>query len=157
MKITLVAVGKTGTSYIQKGIDEYIGRLKHYIGFDLEIVPDIKGASSLGQEQQKVKEGEGILSKINSSDRLILLDEHGTEYTSRGFSDMISRNILSGVKRVVFVIGGPYGFSKQVYDRADAKFSLSQLTMPHELARLFFVEQLYRAMTILKGESYHHD
>lgn len=157
MKIVILAVGKTSTDYIQKGISHYLGRLTHYIPVELQIVPDIKATRSLTADVQKQKEGESILGALQPGDRLMLLDERGKQPTSREFSVQLEKLMNQGLKRVVFVIGGPYGFSREVYDRADGMLSLSRMTMTHEMVRLMFVEQIYRAMTILRGEPYHHD
>lgn len=137
MEIILLTVGKTTQSYIKDGIDEYIGRLKRYTPFRIESLPDIKGAKTLSEDMQKQKEGELILSFLNTSDHCILLDEHGREYTSKEFAVTIQKIMASGKKRLVFVVGGPYGFSKSVYDRADSKISLSRMTFTHEMVRLF--------------------
>lgn len=157
MKIKLLVVGKTDDKRIQSLIDDYTNRLKHYISFDLEVIPDIKNVKKLSMDQQKTKEGELILSKSTPSDRLILLDEKGKEFSSMNFSKYIQKHMNSGVKRVIFVVGGPYGFSKDVYNKAQGKISLSQMTFSHQMVRLFFTEQIYRAFTILKNEPYHHE
>lgn len=157
MKIKLLVVGKTDDKRIQSLIDDYTNRLKHYISFDLEVIPDIKNVKKLSLDQQKTKEGELILSKTTPSDRLILLDEKGKEFSSMSFSKYIQKHMNSGVKQVVFVVGGPYGFSKDVYSKAQGKISLSQMTFSHQMVRLFFTEQIYRAFTILKNEPYHHE
>ena len=155
MDIALIAVGKTATGYVREGIEEYLKRLKHYIPFTMETVPDVRGGK-LSEEQQKRLEGERSLSLIRPADRVVLLDERGAEYTSEKFAERIQKDMASGLKRLVFVIGGPYGFSPEVYGRADGKLSLSKMTLNHEMVRMFFVEQVYRAMTILRGEPYHH-
>lgn len=155
MDIALIAVGKTATGYVREGIEEYRKRLKHYIPFTMETVPDVRGGK-LSEEQQKRLEGERILSLIRPADRVVLLDESGSEYTSEKFAERLQKDMASGLKRLVFVIGGPYGFSPEVYGRADGKLSLSKMTLNHEMVRMFFVEQVYRAMTILRGEPYHH-
>lgn len=157
MKITLVCIGKTRDSNIAQSIAGYSSRLTHYINFEFIALPDLKSTSKLTEQQQKEKEGAMILSSIQPSDRVILLDERGRMLTSREFAVALDRQMGSGLKRLVFVIGGPYGFSQAVYDRADSKLSLSKMTFSHEMVRLFFVEQVYRAMTILRGEPYHHD
>ena len=157
MDITLLTVGKTTKQFIQSGIEEYCGRLKCYIGFSVQIVPDVKATKNTTEISQKEKEGEMLLSNISPSDFCILLDEHGKEYTSMEFSHFLQKIMASGRKRAVFLIGGPYGFSDEVRKRADSKISLSKLTFTHEMARLFFVEQIYRAMTIIRGEPYHHE
>ncbi|MCH5346694.1 MAG: 23S rRNA (pseudouridine(1915)-N(3))-methyltransferase RlmH [Muribaculaceae bacterium] len=157
MKIIIVAIGKTTTKYISQGIDQYLDRLKHYIPVEIIAIPDVKASRSLSAEQQKEQEGRQILSKLQPGDRLVLLDERGTQPTSRQFAGMIEQMTNQGLRRVVFAIGGPYGFSNEVYTRADSQLSLSRMTLTHEMVRLFFIEQLYRAMTILRGEPYHHD
>lgn len=157
MDILLLTVGKTTTSYIQTGIDEYCKRLKRYVPFSIKSLPDIKNSRKLSESQQKEEEGKLILSDLSASDHVVLLDERGEMMTSRGFSDFIQKVMLGGKKRMVFVIGGPYGFSSNVYSRANSKLSFSKMTFSHEMIRLFFTEQVYRAMTILKGEPYHHD
>lgn len=151
-----MAVGKTRTDYLVRGIDEYVRRLRHYVDFSIVELPDVKTTKSLPESQQKEKEGETILSRVSQSDFLVLLDERGKEYTSGEFASYLEKQMASGRKRLIFLIGGPYGFSKQVYDRADAKISLSRMTFNHEMVRLFFTEQIYRGMTILRGEPYHH-
>ena len=157
MEITLITVGKTTTDYIQTGINEYCKRLKRYIPFSIKYLPDIKNTKKLTENQQKEEEGKLILAELTASDFIILLDERGEMLTSRGFSDFLQKGMLGGKKRMVFIVGGPYGFSADVYARANTKLSFSKMTFSHEMIRLFFTEQVYRAMTILKGEPYHHD
>jgi 23S rRNA (pseudouridine1915-N3)-methyltransferase len=157
MKITLILNGKTEDDYIIKGFAIYEQRLKHYISFETIVIPALKNTKALSIEQQKQKETELILKNIQSSDKLILLDENGKEYNSVNFSSFIQQQMNSGIKNCVFVIGGPYGFSEEVYKRANGKISLSKMTFSHQMIRLFFAEQLYRAMTILKNEPYHHN
>lgn len=157
MKIVVFAIGSIKTDYIVKGIDVYKSRLRHYIDFDMIDIPDIKNTKSLTHDRQKELEGDYILKALLPGDVMLLMDERGREYTSRELSVMLSKRMLSGIKRLVLVVGGPYGFSEAVYNRADGKISLSKLTFPHELARMILAEQLYRAFTILKGEPYHHD
>ncbi|MCM1110445.1 MAG: 23S rRNA (pseudouridine(1915)-N(3))-methyltransferase RlmH [Clostridium sp.] len=157
MKISLVVVGRTQTDYISQGIGEYLRRLKHYIQFEIIELPDLRRTRSLTEAQQKEKEGEQILQALAPTDNVVLLDERGTQLTSRGFAEMLQQRMSAGLKRLVFVVGGPYGFSDAVYARADSKLSFSKMTFSHEMIRLFMVEQLYRAMTILRGEPYHHD
>jgi len=140
-----------------EGINMYLQRVNHYLSVELKELPDVKATKALTQTRQKELEGQMLIDFISPGDAMILLDEHGREYTSRQFSDAISRRMSSGLKRLVFVVGGPYGFSTSVYERADGKMSLSQMTFPHEMARLLIMEQIYRAMTILRGEPYHHD
>jgi 23S rRNA (pseudouridine1915-N3)-methyltransferase len=157
MKIKLIAVGKTDDKNLQTLIEVYQNRLKHYVNFHLEIIPDIKNAKNLSQTQQKEKEGELILNKLSATDQLVLLDEKGKEFRSVTFSKYLQKKMLSGIKQLVFVIGGPYGFSDEVYKKATGKISLSKMTFSHQMIRLFVVEQLYRAFTILKNEPYHHE
>lgn len=157
MKIVVIAVGKTSTDYISRGVDEFLKRANRYLGVELTVIPDIKASKALTEEAQKQQEGRNILASLQPGDIVTLLDERGKELTSREFSGMIERWMVQGTKRLVFVIGGPYGFSKEVYERADSKLSLSRMTFTHEMVRLFFVEQIYRAMTIMRGEPYHHD
>lgn len=157
MKIVVIAVGKTCTDYISRGVDEFLKRANRYLGVELTVIPDIKASKALTEEAQKQQEGRNILASLQPGDIVTLLDERGKELTSREFSGMIERRMVQGTKRLVFVIGGPYGFSKEVYERADSKLSLSRMTFTHEMVRLFFVEQIYRAMTIMRGEPYHHD
>ncbi len=157
MKFCLLVVGKTASSFMSKGIEEYKSRVNRYVGFDIISISDLKSTRGLTEMQQKEKEGEMLLASLTPSDTVILLDEKGREFTSREFADFQASMMNRGVKRLVYVIGGPYGFSQKVYDRADGKISLSRMTFSHEMARLFFCEQFYRAMTILRGEPYHHD
>jgi 23S rRNA (pseudouridine1915-N3)-methyltransferase len=156
MNIKLIAIGKTDDKNLQLLIDDYSKRLSFYIKFELEVIADVKNAKNLSEKQQKEKEGELILSKITPNDQLILLDENGKVFSSIGFSDELQKKMNSGIKTLVFVIGGPYGFSETVYAKANAKISLSQMTFSHQMVRLFFIEQLYRGFTILKNEPYHH-
>ena len=157
MDIVLITVGKTTTPYIQAGIDEYCKRLKRYVPFSIKSLPDIKNSRKLTESQQKEEEGKIILGEVSVSDYVVLLDECGEMFTSRGFSDFLQKGMSGGKKRMVFIVGGPYGFSPQVYSRANFLLSFSQMTFSHEMIRLFFTEQIYRAMTILRGEPYHHD
>ncbi len=156
MKLKLFTIGKTDASYIRQGIEEYKSRLKHYGSFEMVEFPDIKKGKNLSEKEQKEKEGDLILSKITNGDWLVLLDEKGKEYSSLSFSKLMQKRMNQGLKNLVFVIGGPYGFSEKVYQRANEKLALSQMTFSHQMVRLFFVEQLYRGFTILKGEPYHH-
>jgi 23S rRNA (pseudouridine1915-N3)-methyltransferase len=156
MKITLLLSGKTEDDYIIKGFSKYEQRLKHYIAFETIVIPALKNTKALSIEQQKSREGELILKHIQSSDRVILLDENGKEYSSVAFSEFIQNQMNSGIKNLVFVVGGPYGFSEEIYKKTHGKISLSKMTFSHQMVRLFFVEQVYRAMTILKNEPYHH-
>ncbi len=156
MQVTLLCIGKTGKKFLEEGEQEYLKRLRHYISFQMQIVPDIKQAKSLSQNQVKQREGELILEKVSASDTLILLDEKGKEYSSLGFSGYLQDQFNRGGKHIYFVVGGPYGFSDDVYQRANGKISLSRMTFSHQMIRLFFIEQVYRAMTILRNEPYHH-
>ena len=156
MNIKLLVVWKTDEGSLQGLIDTYAKRLDHYIKFELEILPDIKNTKSLSVEQQKLKEGKMLLEKMSPSDYLVLLDENGKQFSSEAFSEFIQKRLNSGMKQLIFVVGGPYGFSEEVYARAQSKLSLSKMTFSHQMVRLFFVEQLYRAFTILKNEPYHH-
>ncbi|MBW1296582.1 23S rRNA (pseudouridine(1915)-N(3))-methyltransferase RlmH [Aquimarina litoralis] len=156
MTIKLIAVGKTDHKQLQDLISEYIKRLGFYIKFSFEIIPDIKNSKNLSEAQQKDKEGKLILSKTIASDVLVLLDENGKQYDSVGFSELLQKHMNSGIKQLIFVIGGPYGFSPEVYNRANGKLSLSKMTFSHQMIRLFFIEQLYRGFTILRNEPYHH-
>jgi len=152
MNIKLIAIGKTDNKNLQVLIEEYTKRLSFYIKFDLEIIPDIKNVKNLSEVQQKEKEGELILSKIAPTDNLILLDENGKTFSSVGFSDFLQKKMNAGIKTLVFVIGGPYGFSETVYNKANGKVSLSEMTFSHQMVRLFVIEQIYRGFTILKNE-----
>ena len=156
MNIRLITIGKTDNKNLQALIDDYTKRLSFYVKFDLEIIPDIKNVKNLSEGQQKEKEGELILSKITATDQLILLDENGKTFNSVGFSDYLQKKMNAGTKTLVFVIGGPYGFSETVYQKANGKVSLSEMTFSHQMVRLFVIEQLYRGFTILKNEPYHH-
>ena len=157
MKITLAVIGKTEVGFVRQGIEEYVKRLQHYSSFDIRYVGDVKGTRNMSEAQQKTAEGKALLATLDPGDHVVLLDEHGTERTSVEFSQWLQRRMASGSKRLVLVVGGPYGFSPEVYDRANEKISLSKMTFPHELVRLVFVEQLYRAFTILRHEPYHHE
>jgi 23S rRNA (pseudouridine1915-N3)-methyltransferase len=156
MNIKLLAIGKTDNKALQTLIDDYTKRLSFYVRFEMVELPDIKNVKSLSESQQKEKEGELILSKLTPTDQLILLDENGKNFSSIGFSQELQKKMNGGVKTLVFAIGGPYGFSDAVYSKAQGKVSLSAMTFSHQMVRLFFIEQVYRAFTILKGEPYHH-
>lgn len=156
MKIHLICVGKTDEKYLQEGIDKFTGRLKHYIQFRLSIVPDIKQAKGLSVADQKLKEAKSIQKLLLPGDRVILLDERGVAWTSVEFSTFLEKQAVSSVQQLVFIIGGPYGFDQTLYARADKMMALSSMTFSHQMVRLFFVEQLYRAFTIQRGEPYHH-
>jgi 23S rRNA (pseudouridine1915-N3)-methyltransferase len=157
MKVVLLVVGKTDAPYFADAIDEYRSRLEHYIPFGIQVIPDIRNAKNLTAGQQKEKEGESILKSLQAGDYIVLLDDKGKEYTSVQFASYIEKTMHTAVKRLIFVVGGPYGFSQAVYDRANEKMTLSRMTFSHQMARLIFVEQLYRAMTILNNEPYHHE
>ncbi len=157
MKIKLLAIGKTDHKHLIKLIEEYEKRLKHYVKFELAIIPDVKNAKNLSEIQQKEKEGELILNKLQNTDVLVLLDDKGKQFTSIEFSKYLQKKMNAGIKQLVFVIGGPYGFSDAVYEKAQGKISLSKMTFSHQMIRLFIVEQIYRGFTILKNEPYHHE
>ncbi|WP_028298458.1 23S rRNA (pseudouridine(1915)-N(3))-methyltransferase RlmH [Olivibacter sitiensis] len=157
MKITLLCIGKTDESFVETGVQKYIKRIKHYIGFSLQVIPDIKNSKNLNQAQQKNKEAELILKQIGNSDFVVLLDEKGKELRSVEFADYLNKHLIGSTQHLVAVIGGPYGFDDKLYQRANAKLSLSKMTFSHQMIRLFFVEQTYRAFSILKGEPYHHE
>mgnify|MGYP003414089290 FL=1 len=157
MKITLLTVGKTDRDWVRQGLDIYVSRLRHYIPLVLNEIPELKNVSALTKEQIKAREGELILKNVRPTDDLILLDEHGKEYSSTELSRVIQDKISYVGKDIVFVIGGAYGFSDAVYQRANSKLSLSKMTFSHQMVRAIFAEQLYRAFTIIKGEPYHHE
>lgn len=157
MNITLLVIGKTNEKYLTEGIDIYSKRLVNYTNFNLVILADVKNAHSLTHDQLKQKEGELIMNSVKPSDKLILLDDKGKHYSSMEFSEQLNKFQVAGIKQLTFVVGGAFGFSDEVYKRANAKISLSKMTFSHQMVRLFFVEQLYRAFTILKGEKYHHE
>ena len=157
MRATLILVGKTVNKHFVELIDDYAGRVKHYIGFDIITIPELKNTKSLSADQQKQQEGELILKQMQAGDHVVLLDEHGKEFRSVEFSKWVEQKMQTVNKRLVFVIGGPYGFSPDVYAKANEKISLSKMTFSHQMVRLIFVEQLYRAMTIIRGEPYHHE
>lgn len=157
MEITLLVIGKTNAKFLVEGVEEYCKRLKYYVPFTIEYLPDIRNTKKLSEMQQKEAEGVLFLSAFNNSDFVVLLDERGKEMTSVQYSAYLQKKMLSGLRRLVFVVGGPYGFSDAVYERANDKISFSKMTFSHEMIRVFFVEQLYRAMTILRGEPYHHE
>ena len=156
MKITLISIGKTDNQHLEVLINDYIKRLGFYVSFTFIVIPDIKKAKNLSEVQQKKAEGTEILKRIISSDTLILLDENGKSLNSIGFSEFLQKKMNSGLKKLVFCIGGPYGFSEDMYERAHGKVSLSNMTFSHQMVRLFIIEQLYRGFTILKNEPYHH-
>ena len=156
MDIKLIAIGKTDKTELDQLIKSYQNRLMHYVRFSFEIIPDLKNSKNLSEKLQKEEEGKIIISRISNSDRLILLDENGQEMNSVGFSNFLQKQMNSGLKRLVLVIGGPYGFSEAVYKKASSKLALSKMTFSHQMVRLFIIEQLYRSFTILKNEPYHH-
>jgi len=156
MLIKLLCIGKTQSTYIQTGIDEYIKRLSKYCKFEVSIIPDIKNAGSLSPLQRKTEEGKLLLSQFTTNDLVILLDEQGKTYTSEKFAEQWQQWFNRGPKQIIVIVGGPYGFSEEVYKVAHGKVSLSAMTFSHEMVRLFFVEQLYRSFTIIKNEPYHH-
>lgn len=157
MKIALVVIGKTDAQYFAQAIAEYTNRLTHYIPFEMVVIPDIKNVKNLSQAQQKEKEGELILKATQAGDYLVLLDERGKDFSSMQFATYIEKKMHTVSKRLIFVVGGPYGFSESVYKAASEKISLSKMTFSHQMIRLVFVEQIYRAMTILNNEPYHHE
>ena len=156
MKLLLLLTGKTTNAQLQTLIDDYVKRLTHYVPFSIQVLPDLKNAKTLSMEQVKEQEGQLILKALSPNQEVVLLDEHGRELRSVEFADYVQRKLSSG-RDVVFVVGGPYGFSKAVYDRADGQLSISKMTFSHQMIRLLFTEQLYRAMTILHHEPYHHE
>ena len=156
MQIKLIAIGKTDLAELNHLISVYQNRLSHYVKFSFEIIPDLKNSKNLSEKLQKEEEGKLILSKITPTDRLLLLDENGKEMNSVGFSTFLQKQMNSGIKQLVLVIGGPYGFSEAVYKKAAGRLALSKMTFSHQMVRLFFIEQLYRGFTILKNEPYHH-
>ncbi|MFP2997652.1 23S rRNA (pseudouridine(1915)-N(3))-methyltransferase RlmH [Spongiivirga sp. MCCC 1A20706] len=156
MNISLLAIGKTDKATLSSLTDDYTKRLGHYVNFTFDVIPDLKNTKNLNEAQQKEKEGELILKRIKNSDHLILLDEKGKMFNSVEFSEQLQKKMNIGLKQIIFVIGGPYGFSPSVYARANEKLSLSKMTFSHQMIRLFMVEQLYRAFTIIKNEPYHH-
>ena len=157
MKLTLLTVGKTDIKWVKEGLDMYAGRLSHYVPFTVTEIPELKNVASAGKEQIKEKEGELILKGVRPQDEVILLDEHGIQRSSLAFAGWLEEKLNRGGKDIVFVIGGAYGFSRKVYDRADGRISLSQMTFSHQIVRTIFAEQLYRAFTIMRGEPYHHE
>ncbi|MBT3382612.1 MAG: 23S rRNA (pseudouridine(1915)-N(3))-methyltransferase RlmH [Prolixibacteraceae bacterium] len=157
MKVTLLVIGKTDAPFLKEGMGEYIKRLNHYINFEIVVIPDIKKTKNVSTELQKAREGELIISKDSPGKEFHLFDEKGKMYSSREFAGFLEKKMASGLKELVFVIGGPYGFSPKVYEMASSKISLSRFTFSHQMARLLCTEQIYRAFTILKNEPYHHD
>lgn len=157
MRITLLLIGKTKDKTLQKLTDKYVERLRHYTKLDIEMIPELKIRKNLSVEEQKIKEAEEILKRIQNSDEVILLDEKGREYTSVEFSEWLQKQMNAGKRNLVFIVGGPFGFSEEIYRRSDQQIALSKMTFSHEMIRPFFVEQLYRGFTILRNESYHHE
>lgn len=157
MKITLLTVGKTDKDWVRQGIEIYVSRLKHYIPFNIVEIPELKNVSALTKDQIKTREGELILKSLRPTDDVILMDERGKQYSSVEFAKILQDKISYIGKDIVFVIGGAYGFSQAVYERADSKISLSRMTFSHQMVRAIFVEQIYRAFTIMRGEPYHHE
>jgi 23S rRNA (pseudouridine1915-N3)-methyltransferase len=157
MKVLLLLVGKTTQDFVRRGVDEYSERLRHYLPFEIETIPDIRNTRNLSFNQMKEKEGDTILKYIRADDWVVLLDERGKEYTSSAFAGYIEKKMLASPKRLVFIIGGPYGFPDKIYAAACEKISLSKMTFSHQLVRLIFAEQLYRVMTILNNQPYHHE
>ena len=157
MKITLILVGKTTDKPVEVGMDKYTKRIQRYLPFQIEIIPALKNAKKMSEAEIKLKEGSLILNKVSAADHIVLLDEKGKEYTSVLFSSFIKKKMIHGMKSLVFIIGGAYGFSDAVYQRANSKLALSQMTFSHQLIRLIFLEQLYRSFTIINNEPYHHE
>jgi len=156
MKIKLLVIGKTDHKGLESLISEYNKRLQHYVKFELEVIPNVKSTKNLSENEQKEKEGATIMGKLQPADLVVLLDENGKQFTSLNFAANIQKKMNSGIKQVVFIVGGPYGFSDAVYKKSSESISLSKMTFSHQMVRLFFVEQLYRACTILRNEPYHH-
>ena len=157
MRLMLLTVGKTDIAWVREGLEIYVSRIRHYVPFELREIPELKGVSALSREQIKEREGELVLKQLRPADEVVLLDEHGREYRSVEFADWLGRRAAGSGRDLVFVIGGAYGFSDAVYERADGRLSLSKMTYSHQLVRTIFAEQLYRAFTILRGEPYHHE
>lgn len=156
MKTELILVSKTTDKHLMAGINDYLERISHYMPFEITVIPELKNTKNMTEEQQKGREGELILQKLQPSDTVVLLDEHGKQFRSVEFADWLQKK-QNTARRLVFVIGGPYGFSEAVYTRANEQISLSKMTFSHQMVRLLFVEQIYRACTIIKGEPYHHE
>ena len=157
MKITFLTVGKTTFPFVKEGCDIFMKRIKHYTTFEYIEIPELKNTSSLSKDQIKEKEAELILKNVKNTDKVVLLDERGKNFSSIEWSKELEKEIISGTKSVIFIVGGAYGFSKTIYERANGKLSLSSMTCSHQIIRLFFIEQLYRAFTIMKGEPYHNE
>lgn len=157
MKGVLIVVGKTTDKRFETIIQEYIERIRHYIPFTIEVIPELKNTKGLSQDEQKKCEGEQILKSLQAGDYIVLLDEHGSERSSMDFASWMQKKMAAGPKRLVFIVGGPYGFSDAIHQKGNEEISLSRMTLSHQMIRMFFVEQIYRAMTILNGEPYHHE
>ena len=157
MTVKLLVVGKTDSRELENLISEYTRRLKHYVRFELVVIPNLRNTKNLSEKEQKAKEGELILKQVEPSDHMVLLDENGKQHTSIDFAEYLQKKMNSGLKNLVFIVGGPYGFDEQVKKKSNGSISLSKMTFSHQMVRLFFIEQLYRAMTILKNEPYHHE
>jgi 23S rRNA (pseudouridine1915-N3)-methyltransferase len=157
MKITLLTIGKTEEDYLKKGIEQYLKRLKHYIPFEIHDIAALKKTAGMAPDVVKQKEAELFDKHLEKADCIILLDERGSEFSSKGFSDFLQKRMNTGIREMVFMVGGAWGFAETLHQKADFKISLSKMTFSHQMVRLFFVEQLYRAFTILKGESYHNE
>lgn len=157
MKGVLIVVGKTTDKRFETIIQEYIERIRHYIPFTIEVIPELKNTKGLSQDEQKKREGEQILKNLQAGDYIVLLDEHGSERTSMDFASWMQKKMAAGPKRLVFIVGGPYGFSDAIHQKGNEEVSLSRMTLSHQMIRMFFVEQIYRAITILNGEPYHHE
>ena len=156
MNFELIVIGKTDSVEVARLVEEYKGRVDHYVRFAITTIPDVRNTRSLSEAQQKRAEGEAILRLLQPSDHVVLMDERGREYTSEEWAAWMQKRMAAGSKRLVFVIGGPYGFSQEVYDRADGLVALSKMTFSHQIVRAIFAEQLYRALTIINNEPYHH-
>ena len=157
MKFVLLMIGKTNSESLQKLIDDYQNRLLHYLSFETVVIPELKNTKTLSTQEQKEKEADLIFKQIENQDDVILLDEKGKQFSSVAFAGFLEKKMHSSAKRMIFVIGGPFGFSQRIYDRANGMISMSPMTFSHQMIRLIFAEQLYRAMTIIRGESYHHE
>ncbi|MBK9291295.1 MAG: 23S rRNA (pseudouridine(1915)-N(3))-methyltransferase RlmH [Bacteroidetes bacterium] len=157
MKTLLLLIGKTDEPWLNQGMEAYAGRIRKYFPFEVKIIPDIKNRKNLSEEEQKRQEAQLLLQQLQAGDELVLLDENGQQLRSREFAALIAKIQLQSAKRLVFVVGGPYGFARELYEKANFKLSLSLMTFPHQLVRLIFLEQLYRACTIMRNEPYHHD
>jgi len=157
MKVLLLMIGKTNQENLQQLIQDYMNRIQHYINFETAIIPELKYTKNLPVAEQKEREADLILKQIDNQDNIVLLDEKGKQYSSVAFAEFVDKKMNSSIKRMVFVVGGPFGFSKRIYERANGMISMSPMTFSHQMIRLIFTEQLYRAMTIIRGENYHHE